>query len=110
MQIDREWISDFAMGIHSNIPICCVAFFCNIWTPLYSQEDQRVTSTDRDFVDWDAGTFGKSQAQYVQCPDCFNRNHIVKIHECKPDARKCFLDGFEKALYPPVRARKKRPR
>jgi len=107
MKIDREWLTGFAKGIHSNIPICCVVYFCNVWVPLYSKEDKRKIDDDRRWALMENGESLRNKAQYVQCPECFNTDRVVKIHLCKPNGRDCFLDEFNRALYPQPKRTKK---
>lgn len=111
MQIDRGWITNFALGIHSNIPICCVVYFCNVWGPLYTTEDKRRITDERKWALVKNGEPPIDKVQYVQCPECFDTDRVVKIHICKPDQKTCFMDEFHRALYPlPKRTKKPQPK
>jgi hypothetical protein len=66
------WINDFLCGIHSDIPLCCVLFYCDVWYAKLSLEfDFRC----------------ENPIGYIMCPDCIvkfveNKIRPVRIKYC----------------------------
>ena len=63
----RAWKYHVALGLHSNIPPCCIIWFLTAWPLIY---DKQWTS------DWFRG-YG-----YVRCPLCVLRRRVVKVRHC----------------------------
>lgn len=87
-ELNPKWIFNFAMGLHSKIPICCVVFYCNTW-------DNLNPNLWEDINDYRPAP---NDIQYIRCPECCKRDNRAKIHRCKPNQRECFIDQFGKLL------------
>jgi len=55
-------LSAFWNGIESDIPICCIIFFCAVWEPL--RQSHKMFHGRPECYDWRTGV------GYIQCPDC----------------------------------------
>ena len=58
-------------GRHSNIPRCCIAFFCTTWQAW----------TDGQKREWDPGSARRGVA-YVRCPPCVHEDNVEPLHNC----------------------------
>lgn len=93
---------DWAFGLHSNIPSCCIEFYVDNWDRIWNREDEPYQQAV------DAARFG-----YVPCPQCLGYNRRAKIvnceFECGGDHRSDFVpkealndyrSGTHKQLHP----------
>lgn len=67
-----SWESDFFCGIHSNLPLCCVLFYCDVW---------------REKLESEIEIRGKKPIGYIMCPDCVaklvgNKTKPAQIKNC----------------------------
>lgn len=58
----------FCYGLHSNIPLCCVRFFCGARWRMTRSEQLRLSMRGRAF--------------YIQCPTCLYRDLVEELHLC----------------------------
>jgi len=82
--LDWEHFEDVECGLHSNIPSCCIIFYCVFWKP------HIMTSNYLENEYWKKVNSGKFK--YVPCPDCEISGKNVKIKKCEcwkrnPNAR-----------------------
>lgn len=56
-----EWSHYFWNGIISGYPLCCILFFCDVWTGLRFSKKM---FSGKECHDWDL------RMNYVLCPDC----------------------------------------
>ena len=101
MQYDwRDASSDIASGVHSKIPMCCIAFFVTEWVPwviAYGRNLPHPHEADmlfRGLATLEHAKSGKPP-QYVPCPDCLREKRFVETHECTPECGDV-LGGFSK--------------
>lgn len=80
------------MGLHSNIPQCCIDFFV-------SQSGDNLRAYNKLCAKADKDLFGKFG--YVPCPVCWDRRDIKKVHICLPDNQNCrsFYSGLDELGY-----------
>ena len=69
-------------GWHSNIPICCIAFFLLVWIPLFNFRD---FSWVRKITHW----WPPISFNYVPCPFCFLFNRRRKLKKCEITCGSC---------------------
>jgi len=64
-------------GRQSGIPDCCIAYYCTVhmWATAQAMRSygKKLTAHER--------SHGRS-IQYIVCPDCLRRNHIVEVRGC----------------------------
>lgn len=89
-EVDSKWIFNFGLGLHSDIPICCVVFYCNVWSNLGPD----VWDNFKNYRPAPDGV------NYIRCPECCKRDNRVKIHKCNPAWQECFYEPFRKMLRP----------
>lgn len=63
----RNWRYHFAIGLHSNFPVCCILFFIIVWPHI-----------------WTNRTLSKPfrGAGYVRCPLCIIRRRTIMVRHC----------------------------
>jgi hypothetical protein len=71
----RSRAVDFAWGIHSNIPECCVRFYVDEWDDKSAYANQVRWSGFKD---------------YIPCPDCLRNNRRNVLHVCDPSCGRFF--------------------
>lgn len=81
-RIETTAQDEFAYGIHSQIPLCCVEFFCNRIRSGKSPVAHLV-KLERGL---DPGEL--NGIMYVQCDTCFKENRVVKIHMCTEECER----------------------
>lgn len=63
------------MGRHSNIPECCIEFFCYKWNIDGWSDDER----DKRWNE----VYKVGPYQYMPCDTCLKKGNIVEMHICK---------------------------
>lgn len=96
--MDHEWLSNFAMGIHSNIPPCCVIYHCNTWRNYSIADKKYFNRLQGDPVD----------VQYVRCPRCIKKNRVETLHLCTKEEGDQFMEDFHRAWFPPISKKRKK--
>lgn len=74
---DEYTAHDIRCGLHSGIPICCVAYFITQWQP--SEKNKfgiHAASNRREQLDY-------PKVGYIPCEQCIrDKNFIPVVHEC----------------------------
>jgi hypothetical protein len=92
----------YRMGIHSGFPLCCVTFWCLVWSQMgvidgwtLDGKPVWIASKQRWLLDhiWRPLERGKDR-QYVSCPWCLVRGHFVETHDCERDNPECDIRGW----------------
>jgi hypothetical protein len=65
------------MGLHSNIPVCCVSYFIHDALRLGPQYHQ------------DSVSVGGKKANYRMCPVCRVMDNVQELHECAKSNPEC---------------------
>ena len=79
-KILRKWrglTEDFRCGLYSELPFCCVVYFCIAWRIVPHSMWNKLRISD----------LGRSG--YIRCPICRLREHKVKIRKCKTEGIVC---------------------
>jgi hypothetical protein len=74
---------DWAFGLHSNIPLCCVEFYVENWDMIWNCENNPYLRAVN------AAQFG-----YVPCPECLGRNKRVKLKICLTECGREHTEDF----------------
>ena len=64
---------DIECGLHSGIPICCIAFYLTEWKEI-QKDRNRVRDHDINSLNYPG---------YVRCYSCIERNHKVEVRNCQ---------------------------
>ncbi len=77
-------------GRHSLIPLCCIRFFVEEWSPHY-------TTRWKGTAYWQA--VNDSSFDYVPCPECFYNKRQVQIRHCAVECGRECVEEFRQAIY-----------
>lgn len=58
-------------GEHSNIPQCCIDYFCGPWKDIYATEEGQKYINERP-----------NGVHYIPCPMCRKNDTYVETHHC----------------------------
>jgi|ETNvirnome_2_300_1030623.scaffolds.fasta_scaffold04633_11 hypothetical protein len=72
MQVD-----DWDCGKHSNIPRCCILWYIGPWQKIM----MKVPKLWRMYYT----TNETDKVEYIRCPVCIVRDHMVLLKDCKCD-------------------------
>lgn len=88
---EKEKLRHQLCGRLSNIPECCIEFYCGPWQLMYDTE-----FGESYFEIADKAMEGHQTAEYVQCPTCILYANRVELRKCTKwcGGQKCGL--FEK--------------
>lgn len=83
-KVDRSWervAYEIECGVHSGIPVCCIAFYVQDWFKIkvftvYRRELNKFTKKHKFFIG------------YIPCPRCFLLERFVSLTPCT-----CSLGG-----------------
>ena len=97
----RQWGDDFFCGIHSNIPLCCVLWYCDVWSGNLSDQFRFSNTLQYEYHPENNSNPIQPKASkrtpYAMCPDCLAKNIEGKT---KPAILKsCSCDG--RPMWPP---------
>jgi len=88
---DKAALYDIVRGLHSGMPICCVAFFVRTWAPRVDAA-KAGSGADRRYVQRHiakcSGLKKGHRPNYVPCPVCLRAKTFVRIHRCTEKCRR----------------------
>ena len=92
MKANRR-IDHMSYGLHSNIPLCCVKFFIDVWDrhELWERKSHPYVQA----VDLACSRF---QFRYVPCPSCLVNRNVVELLDCQSACGGNHLQDFELAF------------
>jgi len=64
-------MSYFWAGIESGYPLCCIIFFCDVWTSL--RESHRMFSGRPECYDY------RTLVNFIQCPECIVKDFQQRV-------------------------------
>lgn len=96
-------------GLHSRIPICCIAYFLTVHMPRVLRGSGHWLRA-RHYLGRVRGAalaLGFPSPEYVPCPVCLRRGHFIAVHKC---TRRCAgQPGYCASMPKPLRLRPSAP-
>ena len=86
---------DIRCGLRSNIPICCILFFCVIWRLLYFFIN---FSLVKKFLGWYPPNSPEG-CNYIPCLFCLLLRRSRKLYECELNDKTCCCYNKARLIY-----------